>query len=138
MQHLVAGESYSVKDVPLLEVLIDIRLGEGGIGPKVPAHSSPLVAGQDWLQYVPPLVCTMYVPRHAAQKPVECMERPIRNHEGDVYDPFVGSGTTIIAAERQDRTCYAMELEPGYVDAAVKRWEDYTGGKATRVKGDTR
>ena len=55
-----------------------------------------------------------------------------------MYDPFVGSGTTIIAAERQDRTCYAMELEPGYVDAAVKRWEDYTGGKATRVKGDTR
>ena len=83
----------------------------------------------------------LYVPRHAAQKPVECMERPIRNHEGDVYDPFVGSGTTIIAAERQDRTCYAMELEPGYVDAAVKRWEDYTGGKATRVKvtqGDTK
>ena len=56
-----------------------------------------------------------------AQKPVECMERPIRNHEGDVYDPFVGSGTTIIAAERQDRTCYAMEIAPQYVDAAVKR-----------------
>ena len=65
-----------------------------------------------------------------AQKPVECMERPIRNHEGDVYDPFVGSGTTIIAAERQDRTCYAMEIAPQYVDAAVKRWEDYTGAKA--------
>ena len=46
-----------------------------------------------------------------------------------VYDPFVGSGTTIIAAERQDRTCYAMELEPRYVDASVKRWEDYTGQK---------
>ena len=67
---------------------------------------------------------------HSTQKPVECMERPIRNHEGDVYDPFVGSGTTIIAAERQNRTCYAMEIDPGYVDAAVKRWEAYTGGKA--------
>ena len=75
---------------------------------------------------------------HSTQKPVECMERPIRNHDGDVYDPFVGSGTTIIAAERQSRACWAMELEPKYVDAAVKRWEDYTGGKATRVKGDTR
>ena len=67
---------------------------------------------------------------HSTQKPVECMERPIRNHEGDVYDPFVGSGTTIIAAERQGRNCYAMEIEPRYVDASVKRWEDYTGGKA--------
>ena len=60
------------------------------------------------------------------------MERPIRNHEGDVYDPFVGSGTTIIAAERQGRACWAMELEPRYVDASVKRWEDYTGGQARR------
>ena len=49
-----------------------------------------------------------------------------------VYDPFVGSGTTIIAAERQGRACWAMELEPRYVDASVKRWEDYTGGQARR------
>ena len=51
---------------------------------------------------------------HSTQKPVECMERPLRNHEGDVYDPFVGSGTSIIAAERQNRTCYAMEIDPAY------------------------
>ena len=69
---------------------------------------------------------------HSTQKPLECMERPIRNHEGDVYDPFVGSGTTIIAAERQARTCYALELEPRYVDVCVNRWEKYTGGKATK------
>ena len=69
---------------------------------------------------------------HSTQKPVECMERPIRNHEGDVYDPFVGSGTTIIAAERQRRRCYAMEITPGYVDAAVQRWERYTGESAHR------
>ena len=67
---------------------------------------------------------------HSTQKPLECMERPIRNHEGDVYDPFVGSGTTIIAAERQKRTCYAMEISPGFVDLAVRRWEMYTGKKA--------
>ena len=70
---------------------------------------------------------------HSTQKPVACMERPIRNHKGDVYDPFVGSGTTIIAAERQHRTCYALELNPSYVDIAVARWEAYTGEKAERV-----
>ena len=70
---------------------------------------------------------------HSTQKPLECMERPIRNHEGDVYDPFVGSGTTIIAAERQSRTCYAMEVWPCYVDVAIARWEQYTGGRAGQV-----
>ena len=69
---------------------------------------------------------------HSTQKPVECMERPIRNHKGDVYDPFVGSGTTIIAAEREKRRCYAMEIAPAYVDVAVARWEAFTGRKATR------
>ena len=70
---------------------------------------------------------------HSTQKPLECMERPIRNHEGDVYDPFVGSGTTIIAAERQGRACYAMEIEPRYVDVAIARWEPYTGGKPEQM-----
>lgn len=44
-----------------------------------------------------------------------------------VVDPFVGSGTTIIAAERTGRVCYAMELDPGYVDTTVRRWQDFTG-----------
>ena len=69
---------------------------------------------------------------HGTQKPVECMERPIRNHKGDVYDPFVGSGTTIIAAEREKRRCYAMEIAPEYVDIAVARWEAFTGRTAQR------
>ena len=43
-----------------------------------------------------------------------------------------GSGTSIIAAERQNRTCYAMEIDPAYVDAAVTRWEAYTGGAAAK------
>jgi DNA modification methylase len=67
---------------------------------------------------------------HGTQKPVECMERPLRNHSGDVYDPFLGSGTTLIAAERLGRRCYGMEIEPKYVDVAVKRWEAFTGQKA--------
>ena len=70
---------------------------------------------------------------HGTQKPVECMERPLRNHEGDVYDPFVGSGTTLIAAERQGRACYALEIEPRYVDMTVARWEAYTGQTAVRA-----
>ena len=45
-------------------------------------------------------------------------------------DYIIGSGSTIIAAERQGRTCYAMEVEPRYVDMAVARWEQYTGEKA--------
>lgn len=69
---------------------------------------------------------------HPAQKPVECMERPVRNHAGDVYEPFSGSGTTIIACERQQRRCYAMEIEPKYCDIAVRRWEQYTGREAVR------
>ena len=58
---------------------------------------------------------------HSTQKPVECMARPIRNHEGDVYDPFLGSGTTMVAAEQLGRRCYAMEIEPKYVAVALER-----------------
>lgn len=63
--------------------------------------------------------------KHSTQKPLECMERPIRNHEGDVYDPFCGSGTTLIAAARQGRACYAMELSPAYCDVIRRRWTAY-------------
>ena len=73
---------------------------------------------------------------HAAQKPVELMERPMLYHRGDVYEPFCGSGTTLIAAERQGRTCYAMELEPQFVDMIIARWEQYTGGVAVRCEND--
>ena len=71
---------------------------------------------------------------HSAQKPVECMQRAIHNHQGDVYDPFVGSGTTVIAGEQEGRSVYALEIEPAYVDVTVKRWEDFTGQKATRER----
>lgn len=67
---------------------------------------------------------------HPTQKPVECMQRPIRNHEGDVFDPFLGSGTTLIAAEQLNRTCYGMEIDPHYCDVIVKRWQDFTGQTA--------
>jgi DNA modification methylase len=69
---------------------------------------------------------------HSTQKPIECMETPLKNHEGDVYDPFLGSGTTLIAAEKTGRKCYGMELDPKYCDVIVKRWEDFTGQKASK------
>lgn len=62
---------------------------------------------------------------HGTQKPVECMARPIRNHDGDVYDPFLGSGTTVIAAEQTGRNCYGQELDECYVDIIVRRWVKY-------------
>ena len=58
---------------------------------------------------------------HSTQKPVECMARPIRNHEGDVYDPFLGSGTTMVAAEQLGRICYGMEIEPRYTAVVLER-----------------
>ena len=70
---------------------------------------------------------------HSTQKPVECMARPIRNHLfEDVYEPFAGSGTTIIACEMLGRRCFAIEIEPRYCDVVVNRWEKFTGKKAER------
>lgn len=72
---------------------------------------------------------------HPTQKPVECMAYLMRNHEGDVYDPFLGSGTTLIAAEQTNRTCYGIEISPAYCDVIVARWEKFTGKKAVLSDG---
>ena len=77
---------------------------------------------------------------HGTQKPVACMKRPIENNSiagQAVYEPFSGSGTTIIAAEMTARDCYAIEVSPVYVDVSVRRWEAFTGKAATLV-GDGR
>lgn len=70
---------------------------------------------------------------HGTQKPVRLFEIPILNHtvaRDLIYDPFCGSGTAIIAAEKLGRVCYAMEIDPQYVQVAVTRWETFTGMKA--------
>ncbi len=70
---------------------------------------------------------------HSTQKPVECMKRPIENNSSPgqaVYEPFCGSGTTIIAAEMTGRACHAIELNPAYVDVTVLRWQAFTGQEA--------
>lgn len=58
---------------------------------------------------------------HSTQKPVECMARPIRNHSGDVYDPFTGSGTTLVACEQTGRIGFGMEVEPRYCAVTLER-----------------
>jgi DNA modification methylase len=70
---------------------------------------------------------------HPTQKPVEIFARPMRKHtkRGDVcYEPFSGSGSQIVAAEQQGRVCYANELEPVFVDVALRRWEAFAGKEA--------
>jgi DNA modification methylase len=77
---------------------------------------------------------------HGTQKPVECMRRPMLNNSSPgqaVYEPFCGSGTSLIAAETCGRHCLAVELDPAYIDVAVQRWEAFTGKTAT-LAGDGR
>ncbi len=72
---------------------------------------------------------------HGTQKPASCMMRPILNNSktGDsVYEPFSGSGTTLVACEKSGRACLAMELNPAYVDVAIRRWQNLTGLSAVR------
>lgn len=72
---------------------------------------------------------------HSTQKPLECMARPIRNHDSEyVYEPFLGSGTTIIACENLGRKCRAIEISPGYAAVSLQRWADHTGQTPVRVE----
>lgn len=71
---------------------------------------------------------------HSTQKPVECMRRPVLNNSSPgqaIYDPFLGSGTTLIACEMEGRACHGLELNPAYCDVIVKRWQDFTGKDAS-------
>jgi DNA modification methylase len=77
---------------------------------------------------------------HPTQKPIELMRRPILNHTlpgESCYDPFLGSGTTLIAAEQTGRVCFGVELDPKYVDVICRRWQMYTGKQAV-LDGDGR
>jgi len=74
--------------------------------------------------------------RHATQKPVECMRRPMLNNSSPgqaIYEPFLGSGTTLIAAQSCGRACFGVEIDPLFVDLAVRRWQAFTGEKAKRA-----
>lgn len=73
---------------------------------------------------------------HSTQKPVECMLRPILNNTDDgdyIYDPFLGSGTTLIAAEMSRRRCLGIEINPIYCAMIIKRWTEYTGKEPLKI-----
>ncbi len=73
---------------------------------------------------------------HPTMKPVALVERMMgaSSQETDlVFDPFGGSGTTLITAEKLNRRCRIMELDPHYADVIIERWQDYTGKKAKHV-----
>ena len=77
---------------------------------------------------------------HGTQKPVECMRRPMLNNSSPgqaVYDPFLGSGTSVIAAETCGRVCYGLEIDTSYCDVIVQRWQQFTG-KQAKLDGDDR
>lgn len=73
-------------------------------------------------------------PNHPTEKPVELIQMLLDNSQGNiVFDPFLGSGTTLIAAENKKKICYGMEMDPKYVDVIIKRWENHTGQKAMNL-----
>jgi len=78
---------------------------------------------------------------HPTPKPIPLLEEIVlaaAPARGTVLDPFAGSGSTLIAAERTGRSCLAAELEPRYCDIALARWEAISGGRAQRLEGDKR
>ena len=75
---------------------------------------------------------------HPTMKPVELVARALQNSSGQrdlVYEPFAGSGTTIIAAEQTGRRCVAIEIDPRYAQVSIERWEAFTGQKAVKLGG---
>ena len=73
--------------------------------------------------------------KHPAKFPVDLAAIAIKSWNGLVFEPFLGSGSTMIAAEQLDRRCYGMELDPAYCDIIVQRWENLTGEEAIRWEG---
>jgi DNA modification methylase len=105
--------------------------GKAGENSTIWASPSPkfIMGGSDETKY-----------DHPTQKPVDLMRRPILNHlkRGEaVYEPFLGSGTTLAAAELTEQVCYGLEMDPKYVDVSVKRWQELSGQQA-KLDGDGR
>ena len=74
---------------------------------------------------------------HPTMKPLDILNQLITDgtkKDMIVYDPFLGSGSTLIACEQTNRICYGMEIDPGYIDVIITRWENFTGKKAELIK----
>ncbi|MFW9872292.1 MAG: DNA modification methylase [Candidatus Thorarchaeota archaeon] len=92
------------------------------IGKKIPKH----LWGRPNPNYKPDRTI------HSTQKPIDCMRRPIINNTAigeSVYDPFIGSGTTLIAAEMEKRICYGIDIDPMYCSVVLERYENYKKDK---------
>lgn len=77
---------------------------------------------------------------HGTEKPIECMERPVRNNTSSgqlVVDPFLGSGTTLIACQKTNRRCFGMEIDTVYCDVILSRWAKFTSKDPVRNDGVT-
>lgn len=74
---------------------------------------------------------------HPTMKPISLISMALNDNPKDktVYDGFGGSGSTLMACEQTNKTCYTMELDPKYVDVIINRWEEYTGEKAVKING---
>lgn len=71
---------------------------------------------------------------HPTQKPIALAEKAIRNHKiKNILDPFLGSGSTLIAAEKTNRKCYGIEIDSHYCDVIISRWQNFTGEKAIKI-----
>ena len=109
-----------------------------GMGKPDASRAFPLSSWRGTLQSVyeaPPQRDNDYADIHAATMPVHVpawIMGTLCDQAQSVYEPFCGTGTTLIAAEQLGRTCYGMEISPAYCDVIVKRWETLTGQKATR------
>ena len=110
-----------------------------GMGKPDASRAFPLSSWRGTLQSVyeaPPQRNNEYSDIHAATMPVHVpawIMRTLCDQSQSVYEPFCGSGTTLIAAEQLGRKCYGMEISPAYCDVIVNRWETLTGKKAERV-----
>lgn len=121
-----AGAAYQQRHEP---IWVCTR-GKGSFRGNVPAKDSTV------LEFARPKAHAL----HPTAKPVGLWRKLIVNHSDRgqlIYEPFSGSGTSIICAHRTGRRCYAMELAPAYVDVAVRRWEAFTG-KAAVLEEDSR
>lgn len=117
------------------ETLLYINTGEASIILAVPEYT--LVYQDEGLESVWQFAKPEKSEEHPTMKPVDLVKRAVRNssRQGDaVFDPFLGSGTTLIACQELNRACFGMELTPGYCDVIIRRWEAYTGQTAELLK----
>jgi DNA modification methylase len=109
-----------------------------GMGKLESSRAFPLSSWRGTIQSVyeaPPQRDNQFAEIHAATMPVHVpswIMGTLCDQTKSVYEPFCGTGTTLIAAEQLGRKCYGMEISPAYCDVIVKRWENLTGKKATR------